>query len=76
MDVWVEGPERTVKMFNVPACSMYALPVDFKPAAGHFEDPHGEWQIDPGGGYKEATDDLPSEDTGNSPWNEDVLNCP
>lgn len=77
VDVWVEGPKATsIKMFNVPACSMYALPVKFRPTAAHFEDPHGQWRVLSKGALSAASNDFPKEDTGDSPWTDDVANCP
>lgn len=77
VDVWVEGSaSSSVKMFNIPACSMYALPVGFVPVAAHFDDPHGSWTVATRGAYTRSAQTFIKRDTDDSPWINDVANCP
>src|SRR5215217_970338 len=44
-DVWVEGTDFTsVTIANVRGCTMYALPVGFRPIAVNFQDAYGAWR--------------------------------
>jgi hypothetical protein len=75
--VWVEGQEsKSVMMWNVQACSMYALPIGFLPVVAHVSDPHAQWNIPIEGAYSRKAYVFPTEDTGDVPWTDDVRNCP
>lgn len=76
-DLWVEGADfSSVAIENVQGCTMYALPVGFRPIAVNFSDIHGRWRVPvaelPDLSGKEA----PAQDTADSPWWLDVQNCP
>ncbi len=76
-DLWVEGTDFTsVTIANVQGCTMYALPVSFRPIAVNFSDIYGRWRVPiaelPDLDGKEA----PAQDTADSPWWLDVQNCP
>jgi hypothetical protein len=45
-DVWVEGRgDAWIKLFQVPACTLYMLPAGFLPLAVNFRDPYGRWRV-------------------------------
>jgi hypothetical protein len=76
-DLWVEGTDFTsVTIASVQGCTMYALPVGFRPIAVNFSDINGRWRVPiaelPNLDGKEA----PAQDTADSPWWLDVQNCP
>jgi hypothetical protein len=76
-DVWVEGTDFTsVTIANVRGCTMYALPVGFRPIAVNFQDAYGRWRVPIGGLAELGGKEVPSQDTADSPWWLDVQNCP
>jgi hypothetical protein len=75
-DVWVEGEDRrTVKLWSVQPCSLYALPRHFQPQVLYFRDIYGRWSRSPTSGPEEGGETLPAKDTGDSPWWMDARNC-
>jgi hypothetical protein len=76
-DVWVEGTDFTsVTIANVRGCTMYALPVGFRPIAVNFQDAYGRWRVPIGGLAELGGKEVPPQDTADSPWWLDVQNCP
>ena len=67
--------ERTVKMWSVQPCSLYALPSGFQPQVLYFEDVYGSWSRTPTSNPTEGGKTLPKEDTDDSPWWMDARNC-
>jgi hypothetical protein len=76
-DVWVEGTNFTsVTIPTVQGCTMYALPVGFRPIAVNFQDAYGRWRVPLGGLPELSGKEVPAQDTADSPWWLDVQNCP
>jgi hypothetical protein len=76
-DMWVEGEDFTsVTIQSVQGCTMYALPVGFRPIAVNFLDAYGRWRVPIGGLPELGGKEVPAQDTGNSPWWLDIRNCP
>lgn len=75
-DVWAEGEDgRSVKLWSVQPCSLYALPTGFEPRVLYFQDVHGRWSRTPTSGPTEGGEALPVKDTDDSPWWMDARNC-
>jgi hypothetical protein len=75
-NVWVKGEDqRTVKIWSVQPCSLYALPSGFEPQVLYFEDVYGGWSRTPTSNPEEGGKPLPQKDTDDSPWWMDARNC-
>jgi hypothetical protein len=75
-DVWVKATDgRTVKIWSVQPCSLYALPSGFEPKVLYFEDVYGRWNRTPRSNPEEGGEALPEDDTDDSPWWMDARNC-
>jgi hypothetical protein len=76
-DLWVEGADFTsLTIGNVQGCTMYALPVGFRPIAVNFVDVHGRWRVPIAELPDLSGKEPPVQDTADSPWWLDVQNCP
>ena len=76
-DLWVEGEDFTsVTIESVQGCTMYAMPVGFRPIAVNFLDAYGRWRVPIGGLPESGGKEAPDQGTGTSPWWLDIQNCP
>jgi hypothetical protein len=76
-DLWVEGADFTsLTIENVQGCTMYALPLGFRPIAVNFLDVHGRWRVPIAELPDLSGKEPPPQDTAESPWWLDVQNCP